>query len=272
MDYFEKKQWIRVVICVVLVAVITLAMTGVFSNGKQLEYAPEETAAGGSATEQGFGGDVTAHVEMNEDGTVKSVSIDTPDETDGLGKRASDAEFTGQFIGKAAPFAFGENGIEALSGATVTSAAALKAINKAAGVPGEETTEAKAEEPAGEPTEEVKTEEPKTEEKTEEKKEEKAGTGTSDGQVYGSYRVTRENDYSKVTVTVGTKNGVMTSSRIASEGEQDKLTDEIRNEWAKAILESGSATPDAITGASLTFSARSVQEAMTEILAKIAGE
>ena len=41
MDYFEKKQWIRIVVCVVLVAAIVLGMTGVFGGGKQLEYRDE---------------------------------------------------------------------------------------------------------------------------------------------------------------------------------------------------------------------------------------
>ena len=62
--------------------------------------------------------------------------------------------------------------------------------------------------------------------------------------------------------------------RLVYEGEdgKDLLTDAIKADWAKAILESGSASPDAITGATLTYSAGSVQEAMTEILAKIDGE
>ena len=240
-----------------------------FASGKA--EAEEPQAADGSVTEKGFGGDVTVHLEKNEDGTVKSLTIDTPNETDGLGKRASDADFTEQFIGKAGPFAFGENGIEALSGATVTSTAALTAINKAlsgeaaAEIPAEEKTEEKTETPAEEPKEEEKAEEPKTDEKTEAKSE----ATTADGQVYGSYRVTKENQFSRVTVTVGTKNGAMTSCKIASEGEQDLMTDTIRGEWAKAILESGSAAPDVITGASLTFSAQSVQEAVTDILAQM---
>ena len=88
------------------------------------------------------------------------------------------------------------------------------------------------------------------------------------------YRVTKENDFSKVTVTAAAKNGALTDVKIASEGEEGKdlLTDEIRNEWAKAILESGSAAPDAVTGATLKFSAASVTEAMTEILAEMKGE
>ena len=58
--------------------------------------------------------------------------------------------------------------------------------------------------------------------------------------------------------------------KIISSGEQDLLTDKIRNEWAQAILESGSTAPDAITGATLKFSAQSVQEAMEEILSEAA--
>ena len=254
---------------------ITEAMGLLAAAGVEVPETPakqeEETASDGSVTEQGFGGDVTVHAELNEDGTVKSLTIDTPNETAGLGQRASEAEFTDQFIGKSGPFTYGENGIEALSGATVTSTAALKAINKAV-AGGAETAEPAAEAaPAAEekPAEE-KQEEPaaKTEEKTE-KTETAAG-----GQAYGVYRSTKENSFSKVTVTASAKNGALTDVKITSEGEEGKdlLTDEIKAEWAKAILESGSAAPDAITGATLTFSAGSVQEAMAEILAEMNGE
>ena len=70
------------------------------------------------------------------------------------------------------------------------------------------------------------------------------------------------------------KNGVLAGVRILSEGEEGKdlLTDAIRDAWAKAIMESGSASPDAVTGATLTFSAGSVQEAITQILDRIAGK
>ena len=40
MDYFVKKTWIRIAVCAVLVAVGVLAMTGVFSGNKPLEYDP----------------------------------------------------------------------------------------------------------------------------------------------------------------------------------------------------------------------------------------
>ena len=250
---------------------ITEAMGLLASAGVEVPEAPvkqeEEAVSDGSVTEQGFGGDVTVHAELNEDGTVKSLTIDTPNETAGLGQRASEAAFTDQFIGKSGPFTYGENGIEALSGATVTSTAALTAINKA--VAGGSTAEAPVAEPAEEKQEEPA---PEAEEKPAEAKTEEPAA--SNGQSYGVYRSTKENSFSKVTVTAAAKNGKLTDVQITSEGEEGKdlLTDEIRGEWAKAILESGSATPDAITGATLTFSAGSVQEAMTEILAEMNGE
>ena len=267
MDYFAKKQWIRIAVCAVLVAAAVLAMTGVFSGNQPVTYDPaaKNLPAGATtaeATEQGFGGEVTVSVAL-DGSTVRELTIDTPNETESLGKRASTEEFIGQFIGKSGPFTFGEDGIEALSGATITSNAALKAINRAAGA---------EEAPAAEPEQAEETA-PETDNKPA-AEETKAETAASNGQVYGVYRVTKENNFSKVTVTASAKNGQLTDVQITSEGEgnNDLLTDEIRTAWAKAILESGSAAPDAITGATLKFSAASVQEAMTEILAEMNGE
>ena len=229
---------------------------------EETEKEPSEAAGDAiEATEQGFGGDVTVHLTLDGD-KIQALTIDTPDETAGLGQRASEAEFTDQFIGKSAPFAYGEDGIEALSGATVTSNAVLKAINRAAGAEGSADETEKAEEPAAETEEKPAAAETKTE------------TAAVGGQAYGVYRSTKQNDFSKITVTASAKNGELTAVEITSEGEdgKDLLTDEIRSEWAKAILESGSAAPDAITGATLKFSAASVQEAMTEILANMNGE
>ena len=50
-------------------------------------------------------------------------------ETAGLGAKAQEAEFTDQFLGKAGPFTYGENGVDAIAGATVTSTAVLEALN-----------------------------------------------------------------------------------------------------------------------------------------------
>ncbi len=230
------------------------------------EKPSEETpAAEGalSATVQGFGGDVTVQVELNDDGTVKTLAIDTPNETAGLGQRASEAEFTDQFIGKAGPFTYGENGIDALSGATVTSNAVLEAIN---GLVGGASVAA--------PAEETETEEPAAEEKPAETAA-KTESSASAGQVYGSYISEKETDFSKIRVLISTKNDVITECKITSEAKSegsDFLKDEIKTEWAKAIVEAQGAENDTITGATLKFSAGAVTEAVAEIKAQMAGE
>ena len=253
-------------------------------GGASAAPAEETPAADGalSATVQGFGGDVTVQVELNDDGTVKSLAIDTPNETAGLGQRASEAEFTDQFIGKAGPFAYGENGVDALSGATITSNAVLEAINGlvggAASAPAEETPaeETKTEEPAAA---ETKTEEPAAEEKPAEEKPAETAAKTessaSAGQVYGSYMSEKETDFSKIRVLISTKNDVITECKITSEAKSegsDFLKDEIKTEWAKAIVEAQGAENDTITGATLKFSAGAVTEAVAEIKAQMAGE
>ncbi len=84
-----------------------------------------------TATAQGFGGPVEVTVTVNEDGTIATMTVGGEGfaETEGLGAKAKEAEFTGQFVGKAGPFTYGENGIEAITGATVTSNAVLEALN-----------------------------------------------------------------------------------------------------------------------------------------------
>ena len=229
-----------------------------------------------TATVQGFGGEVTVNLELNEDGTVKSLAVDTPNETAGLGQRASEADFTDQFIGKAGPFVYGENGIDALSGATVTSNAVLEAINSLVGGAEETKTEAPAEE---KPAEEAKAEEAPAEEKPAEEKPAEtpakaAENSASAGQVYGSYLAEKETNFSTIRVGVSTKNDVITDCRITSEAKSegsDFLTDEIKADWAKAIVESQTAENDTISGATLQFSAGAVKEAVAEIQQQMAG-
>jgi uncharacterized protein with FMN-binding domain len=148
---------------------------------------------------------------------------------------------------------------------------AAEPTEEPAAEPTEEPTAEPAAEPTVEPKEESVKEEAAAEEKTEEPKaEEKPAEAEKPVPVFAGYRADKENDFSKITVIVTTKSGKPVDVKILSSGEQDLLTDEIRDEWAKAIVESGSAAPDAITGATLKFSAQSVQEAMTEILSEAA--
>ncbi len=80
-----------------------------------------------TATAKGFGGDVTVKATI-DNGTITALTVETPDETAGLGQKCSDAEFTSQFIGKAIPVELGKD-VDAVSGATITSAAVVDALN-----------------------------------------------------------------------------------------------------------------------------------------------
>ena len=86
------------------------------------------------ATAQGFGGLITVRLTL-KDQVVTELTIETPDEIPGMGQKASEEAFTSQFIGKKGPFTYGKDGIDAITGATITSTAVLDAINQAYTVP-----------------------------------------------------------------------------------------------------------------------------------------
>ena len=67
-------------------------------------------------------------------GTLRGISVGGPDfkETEGLGARAKEPEFTDQFAGKTPPLKLGEN-IDGISGATVTSRAVVDGVNQGVG-------------------------------------------------------------------------------------------------------------------------------------------
>lgn len=86
---------------------------------------------------EGYGGDVSVMVGITKDLTVNQVKIMSMSETPGLGAKASEPEFIGQYDGLAAGItvvkntAPADNQIEAISGATITSKAVTKAVNTA---------------------------------------------------------------------------------------------------------------------------------------------
>ena len=99
-------------------------------------------------------------------------------------------------------------------------------VTEPAQVLSDEPAEVPAEEPAAEPTEAPA---------------EQTGTAAADanGQAYAVYKATKQNDFSTVTVIASAKNGALTAVQITSEGEdgKDLLTDSVKEDWAKAILE-----------------------------------
>ena len=88
-------------------------------------------------SKDGFGGDITITVGISEDKKVTGMEFLTINETAGLGMNAQNPDFMNQFIGKEGTFnlvkdgASGENDIQALSGATITSTAVTNAMNAA---------------------------------------------------------------------------------------------------------------------------------------------
>lgn len=94
-----------------------------------------------TATAKGFASDVTVNITL-ENGAIAAMTVDASGETAGLGQLAMEEDFTSQFIGKSAPVTLGD-GIDALSGATITSQAVVDAANEALSNAGSE--------PAGDP-------------------------------------------------------------------------------------------------------------------------
>ena len=80
-----------------------------------------------------FSGTLSIMVGVNSDGTVSGVSIINTAETSGLGSKASDPSFKGQYVGKSGTLAVDKDGgeIVAITGATITSRAVTAGVNSA---------------------------------------------------------------------------------------------------------------------------------------------
>lgn len=81
----------------------------------------------------GFGGNISLMVGVDEGGAVTGVVILDHSETAGLGSKAETPEFLAQYIGKSGTVTVntGSNAIHAITGATITSKAVTDGINTA---------------------------------------------------------------------------------------------------------------------------------------------
>ncbi len=104
-----------------------------------VEEKAEEVVASAQATDktatasaQGFAGPVAVTITLNDDNTIASLVIGDDDfkETEGLGARAREEEFTNSFLGKLVPLS--DSDVDVLSGASITRKAVIEAINLAA--------------------------------------------------------------------------------------------------------------------------------------------
>lgn len=99
------------------------------------------------AQSKGYSSQVPMAVAFGPDGTIQSVIGMQNTETPGLGTKVQDPSFTDQFVGRAAePMTIDD--IDAITGATISSKAALAAINEA--VEAYQTTASGAPAPAAE--------------------------------------------------------------------------------------------------------------------------
>ncbi|NLD04245.1 MAG: FMN-binding protein, partial [Clostridiales bacterium] len=85
-----------------------------------------------TSSSKGYGGPVAVTIWLNDDDTIAAMTIGDADfaETPGFGTRTQEPEFINGFIGKKVPLA--DSDVDVLAGATVTSEAVIKAVNKAA--------------------------------------------------------------------------------------------------------------------------------------------
>lgn len=80
------------------------------------------------AQSKGYGGQVPIAVAFGKDGSVKSITTMANDETPGLGTKIAQDSYIGQYVGKdAAPLEASD--VDLISGATISSKAALSAFN-----------------------------------------------------------------------------------------------------------------------------------------------
>ncbi len=92
-----------------------------------------------NVTPNGFGGAIDMMVGIQSDGTVEAVKIVSMSETPGLGSKASDEAFIGQYAGKTSKSPLSviksgtpkENEVVAIAGATVTSRGVTEGVNEA---------------------------------------------------------------------------------------------------------------------------------------------
>lgn len=89
-----------------------------------------------TTTSKGYGGDVRVMTGISKDGKITGVTPLTLNETPGLGMKAQNEDFLSQYIGKSDNIGVnknspGDNEIQAITGATITSRAVTACVNSA---------------------------------------------------------------------------------------------------------------------------------------------
>ena len=111
------------------------SFTAAGTDFDQITRTPEESRVPGaslSGQAEGFGGGIVyVTAALDDQANIASLSVDASTQTPEYGGRIQEDEaFLNQLIGKSLPLALGD-GVDALTGATVTSSAVVEALNKA---------------------------------------------------------------------------------------------------------------------------------------------
>jgi electron transport complex protein RnfG len=96
----------------------------IYSDGEQIGYA--FVAVG-----KGYGGDINILVGLEDENTVKGITIISQEETPGLGTRIAESPFIDQFLGiDIDDVALSKDGgkVDAITGSTISSAAVVDAV------------------------------------------------------------------------------------------------------------------------------------------------
>lgn len=104
------------------------------ASGNQMGYAIKTLS-----TVSGYGGDIELFIGISPEGDIKGLYVTALQETKGLGSRVTESEFQSQFIGKSTDSQLqvvknnspGDDEVQAVTGATISSRAFTSAINNA---------------------------------------------------------------------------------------------------------------------------------------------
>ncbi len=134
----QQRKWAGAII--IGLAVLLVGSVLVINSHADQSILPKETqqpqtipGQTANASAIGYAGPVLVRLTLGETGVVQAIDIGGARfmETNGLGSRVREQDFTSQFLGATPPFVLGEN-IDAVSGATLSSQAAVDAANDAA--------------------------------------------------------------------------------------------------------------------------------------------
>lgn len=87
-------------------------------------------------TAKGYGGDISVMTGVDKDGKVTGINILSHSETAGLGAKAAEQSFRDRFVGLIEGISVskdkaGDNSVDAITGATITSRAVVESVNAA---------------------------------------------------------------------------------------------------------------------------------------------